>query len=162
MMDLDQCNSCMGSCGACIAGNTVCGFSQKTKLYIGGLKSPCGYIFWYGDSPLIWKPCRQKRVALSSTEAKIIALVSATTELCWLRDLIEWLQPGALSGPTPIEQDNQSAIHLVDKKTLTKISKHCHKDYFFVTEKVEMGLVPLRKQNITAITSYLLTKALQR
>jgi len=151
-----------GSCDASFAGDTDFRFSHKTGLYIGGAKSHSGYIFWYGDSPLIWKSFRQGRVALSSTEAEIIALVGATTELCWLRDLIEWLQPGSLKGPTPMEQDNTSAIHLVDKKTLTKRSKHYHKDYFFVTDKVEMGLITLRKQDTKLITSDLLTKALQR
>ena len=151
-----------GSCDASFAGDIDCRFSPKTKLYIGGRKSHTGYIFWYGGSPVSWKSFRQGRVALSSTEAEIIALVSATQELIWLRELVDWIAPGSITKPTPIEQDNQSAIYLVTKNTLNKRSKHYGKDYFFVTEHVESGILELRKQKTDFITSDLLTKPLMR
>ena len=75
---------------------------------------------------------------------------------------MEWIRPGELKGATKIEQDNQSAIYLVSKKTLNKRSKHYGKDYFFVTEKVENEVVELRKQKSEFITSDVLTKPLMK
>ena len=101
-------------------------------------------------------------MALSSTEAEIIALVSATQEAIWIRGIIEWLQPNTLEGPTQIEQDNSSAIYLVNRKTLTKNSRHYGKDYFFVTEHVENKDIDLVKQDTEVIASDVFTKPLAR
>ena len=150
------------SCDASFAGDTDCRFSTKSNLYVGGRKSHTGYVMWLDNSPITWKSFRQSRVALSSTEAEIIALVSATQEIMWLKEILEWIDPECNKEPIRVEQDNSSSIHLVDKKTLNKRSRHYGKDYFFVAEKVEDYTIKLMKQGTKMITSDILTKALSK
>ena len=146
------------SCDASFAGDPNCEISEKTGLLIGGRKSHTGYIFFYGMTPVSWKSTRQGRVSLSSTEAEVIALVSACKEAVFLREICEWISPGTVKRPTKIEQDNQSGIKLVNKKALGKRSRHYGKDYFFVTEKCEDDVIELIKQDTKEVLADALTK----
>jgi len=150
------------SCDASFAGDTDFRFSPKTQLYVGGRRSHTGYVVWCGDSPVSWKSFRQARVALSSTEAEIIALVSACQEIIWLTEIMQWIDPECSTDPVKVEQDNTSSIHLVEKKTLRKRSRHYGKDYFFVSEKVEEGTITLVKQNTKQVIADALTKGLSK
>ena len=48
-------------------------------------KNTIGYIFTLGGTAMSWKSKLQYRVALSTTEAKYIAISKATKEMIWLK-----------------------------------------------------------------------------
>ncbi len=75
-------------------------------------KSTSGFIFMLNDGPVSWCLKRQATVALSSTEAKYVALTLITKEVTWLRLLL--IEVGLL------DKDGQYAKIKVTKNTRTK------------------------------------------
>jgi hypothetical protein len=64
-------------------------------------RSTTGYYFLLGTSLISWRSKKQTIVARSSTEAKYCALVETTTELLWLRWLLQDMGV-SFSSATPI------------------------------------------------------------
>lgn len=72
-------------------------------------RSTTGYCFFLGNSLISWRSKKQSVVARSSTEAEYRALADATSELVWIRWLLEDM--GVVQkNPTPLHCDNRSAI----------------------------------------------------
>ena len=72
----------------------------------------------FGESPrpvtwqsaaLTWGSQKQKRVALSSCEAEIIALSEAAKDVVYFRKLLTGLDPSAVDGPTLLYTDAKAA-----------------------------------------------------
>lgn len=72
-------------------------------------RSTTGYYFFLGNSLISWRSKKQTIVARSSTEAEYQALADTTSELLWLRWLLEDMGVCYHSG-TIIYCDNRSAI----------------------------------------------------
>ena len=73
-------------------------------------------------------------MAKSSAEAEYRTMSSTTSELVWLKALLEEL---GLKVNTPIKLfcDNQSAIHIASNPVFHERTKHIEIDYHFVREK---------------------------
>ena len=95
-----------------------------------------GYIFKVYGGVVAWKRCRQNTVALSTTEAEIMASSEATRQAIWLRQLLSDLQL-PLEQPLPILNDNNGAIALSKNPVNHDKSKHIDMRHKFVREKVE-------------------------
>ena len=80
-------------------------------------------------------------MALSTVEAKYMALSVATQEAVWLRQLQEELGVTE-AGPTLIYEDNQGAISMAKNPVFHKRMKHVQIPYHFVREAVEQGTSP--------------------
>ena len=67
-------------------------------------------------------------------------MVAATSEIVWLKALIEEF---GFSVPTPIHLhcDNQSAIHIVSNPIFHERTKHIEVDCHFVRQKIEEKLI---------------------
>uniref|UniRef100_A0A2N9FB60 Integrase catalytic domain-containing protein n=1 Tax=Fagus sylvatica TaxID=28930 RepID=A0A2N9FB60_FAGSY len=74
-------------------------------------RSTTGYCFLLGSSLISWRSKKQSVVARSSTEAEYRALADTTSELLWLRWLLQDLGVST-SSATPIYCDNRSAIQI--------------------------------------------------
>uniref|UniRef100_A0A2N9EDK6 Reverse transcriptase Ty1/copia-type domain-containing protein n=1 Tax=Fagus sylvatica TaxID=28930 RepID=A0A2N9EDK6_FAGSY len=74
-------------------------------------RSTTGYCFLLGSSLISWRSKKQSVVARSSTEAEYCALTDTTSELLWLRWLLQDLGVST-SSATPIYCDNRSAIQI--------------------------------------------------
>jgi hypothetical protein len=61
----------------------------------------------YGDL-VLWGTRKQNFVALSTTEAELVALAVATAEALWLRQLLKGL--GITDNTIKLYEDNQSTI----------------------------------------------------
>jgi len=74
-------------------------------------RSTIGYCFFLGNSLISWRSKKQIVVARSSTKAEYQALVDTTSELLWLRWLLEDLGVSQHT-PTTLYCDNRSAIQI--------------------------------------------------
>ncbi|GAV72833.1 hypothetical protein CFOL_v3_16321, partial [Cephalotus follicularis] len=73
--------------------------------------STTGYCFFLGTSLISWRSKKQTVVSRSSTEAEYRALADATSELLWIRWLLQDMGVSQ-STSTPIYCDNQSTIQI--------------------------------------------------
>uniref|UniRef100_A0A2N9HP48 Integrase catalytic domain-containing protein n=1 Tax=Fagus sylvatica TaxID=28930 RepID=A0A2N9HP48_FAGSY len=87
------------------------------------------YCFLLGSSLISWRSKKQSVVARSSTEAEYRALADTTSELLWLRWLLQDLGVST-SSATPIYCDNRSAIQIARNDVFHERTKHieidCH------------------------------------
>ncbi|XP_036340550.1 secreted RxLR effector protein 161-like [Rhagoletis pomonella] len=82
---------------------------------VGDRKSYTDSAFYAAGAVFSWKSKKQNVVALSSTEAEYVALSTAAKEVIYIRKLLHEMG-FPIKGPSLINSDNQSALHLV--KTL--------------------------------------------
>jgi len=60
------------------------GYTDVAYSNLDERKSTTGYIFIAAKGAITWRSKKQLTIALSSTEAKYVALSEATREACWL------------------------------------------------------------------------------
>uniref|UniRef100_A0A2N9IU69 Integrase catalytic domain-containing protein n=1 Tax=Fagus sylvatica TaxID=28930 RepID=A0A2N9IU69_FAGSY len=106
-------------------------------------RSTTGYCFLLGDSLISWRSKKQSVVARSSTEAEYRALADTTTELLWLRWLLQDLGIDC-STAVPIHCDNRSAIQIAHNDVFHERTKHIEIDCHFVRHHLLQGTLQLR------------------
>ena len=108
------------------------------------MKGHSGVAISLGDrnAPFHTSSKKQRLVSKSSTEAEIIALESATSELLWSKCVLEEL--GYPQRTIPIEQDNKSAM-VIMRRGPGKMgkSKSIQVKYYWITQKIEDGTIRL-------------------
>jgi hypothetical protein len=118
-------------------------------------KSTSGYLFKVYGASVCWVTKKQSTVALSSTEAEYVALASASSELIWLKNLLEDLNI-KIEEPVLMFEDNQSCIHLLSKWEHRRL-KHVDVKYNFVRDLVsdrivEVKFIPSKEQKADILT----------
>lgn len=125
-------------------------------------RSTTGFIFMMCGGPIAWKTKLQPSVALSTTEAEIMALAAAVQEGVWLRRLAIDLC-FANNFPLTLYEDNQGAIALMKDHRFSDRSKHIDIRYFFLRDHLgEDGLFQLTYCDTTNMLADILTKGLGR
>lgn len=99
-------------------------------------KSTTGYEFVVGEGIVTWKSCRQKTVALSTTEAEFMAACEGAKEAVWLHQLLRDVGCNQESPPT-LHIDNQSAIRLIKNSELHQRTKHIDVRLHFIRQLYE-------------------------
>ncbi|GJT82585.1 hypothetical protein Tco_1056927 [Tanacetum coccineum] len=110
-------------------------------LYSG--KSTTGYVFTMGGTTVSWMSRIQKCVAMSTTEAKYMAIAEAGKELVWLKNFLEELDRAQTE--CVLFCDNQSAIHLAKNPVFHGRTKHIKIRYHYIRELVSEGTLSLKK-----------------
>lgn len=97
--------------------------------------STSGMIFFF-SGPIMWKSKKQNSVAISSTEAELIALTETAKEVIWLKGMLEDITK--LREVPVIYVDNVSTIKLSENPPFEfhRRTKHIKIKYFFVRECV--------------------------
>lgn len=97
--------------------------------------STTGMVFIY-HGPIMWKSQKQNNVAISSTEAELMALTETAKEVIWLKGLLNDI--GRLRGTPVVYVDNESAIKLAENPPYEyhRRTKHIKLKHFFVRECV--------------------------
>ena len=122
-------------------------------------RSRTGYVLLLGGAPISWKSKKQSVVSRSSAEAEYRAMANATSEILWMRWLLEGLETKQHSS-TPLFCDNNAARHIAKNPVFHERTKHVEMDCYFVRERVEsQEIKPLYVDTKTQIAD-LLTKAL--
>lgn len=106
-------------------------------------RSTTGFCFLLGDSLISWRSKKQTVVARSSTEAEYRALADTTSELLWLRWLLQDMGV-SISTATPVYCDNRSAIQIAHNDVFHERTKHIEIDCHFVRHHLLQGSLQLR------------------
>lgn len=105
-------------------------------------KSTSGYCFKVFGDTISWNTKKQNTIALSSTEAELIALTHATKEGIWLSNLLNEI--GFESKPFVIHEDNRPCIDLVHENKVSQRIKHVDIKYLFVREQIKNDIMKIR------------------
>ena len=76
-------------------------------------RSTTGYAMTYCGGAILYQSKAQSVTALSSTEAKLIAAVTAAKNIKYIQSILAELGIPE-SGPTPIYKDNKSVIEIIN------------------------------------------------
>jgi hypothetical protein len=129
-------------------------FSANSSLVLSGYsdadwagdptdrRSTTGYCFFLGSSLLSWRSKKQTVVARSSTESEYRALADATSELLWLRWLLNDMGV-TQSSATMLHCDNRSAIQISHNDVFHERTKHIEIDCHLVRHHVTNGTIRL-------------------
>ena len=133
------------SAHAIMYGNVTESDTIKGKVTVEG-KCPCtGY-----------SSRRQHCIAMSSTEAEIIAASQAALELVYMRTLLKELGID-VSAPTVLYVDNSGAVELSKHRKSCNRSRHVQRRYLKIRELVAMGEIEVRwvetKSNVSDLMS---------
>jgi hypothetical protein len=104
---------------------------------------------------------KQKMNMQSSTEGKLVAVDDAATMILWTKLLLE--AQGYDVDKNIVYQDNKSAIMLETngKKSSGKQTRALNICYFFITNQVEKGNVPIEHYRTDNMAGDFFTKPLQ-
>ena len=111
------------------------------------------------DGPVVLvRSVKQKLVAISSTEAELIALDDAICYVLWCRELMDDLGFKQV-GPCDIQQDNTSAMAICIKGNgYTGRTRHMNNRFYFIKQHLENGDVQLVHTGTDDINADGLTK----
>ena len=130
---------------------------------IGTRRSTIGYIFLYKGTPISWNSKLQRTIALSSYEAKYMAIKEAIKEQQYINAILSELKP-ILAG-TAIEclniyTDLNSAIELAKNPIYHARTKHIDIQYHYIRECIQKGVSKLVWVPIAGQLADGLTKAI--
>lgn len=120
--------------------------------------STSGILCLFGSSAISWRSVKQASVALSSTEAEIVAASEACREIVWLKRLFQNLK---MNLNTPILRiDNESAIKLAHNPPYEqhRKTKHIKLKHFYVRECVSEKIVMIEQVPTSEQLADVLTK----
>ena len=109
-------------------------------------------MFFIGNCAFIWNSKKQDVMALSNTKVKYITVSECTTQVVWLRKLLEefdHLQIGA----TKVYCDNNSAIAIAKNMVFHEKCKHIHIRYYFIQELIMTSSYCIIKVKIKLLIS---------
>nr|GEU61269.1 hypothetical protein [Tanacetum cinerariifolium] len=119
-----------------------------------------GSMQFLGDRLVSWSSKRQKCAAISSTEAKYIALSSCYAQILWMRSQLTDYSFGF--NKIPMYFKNKSAIALCCNNVQHSRSKHIDIRYNFIKGHVENEVIELYFVNTEYQRADIFTKALGR
>ncbi len=102
--------------------------------------STTGFCILIGSNPISWKTKKQTTISLSYAKAEYRAIVTLTSELQWLKYLLEDLGVPPTS-PIPLYYDNQAVIQIAEHPVFHERTKHIELDCHFIREKIQSQLV---------------------
>ena len=122
-------------------------------------RSYTGWVFLLHDGAVSWQACKQRTVALSSTDAEYMAAAQATREAVWWRTLMTelGLPPSAA---TTVHSDSQGAIARAKNPEQHKRAKHMDIEYHYAREQVQAGSVVMPYISTELMVADVLTKPL--
>nr|GEU38180.1 hypothetical protein [Tanacetum cinerariifolium] len=123
-------------------------------------RSTSGSAQFLGEKLVSWSSKKQKSTAISTIEAKYIAMSGCCTQILWMRSQLS--DYGFAFNMIPLYCDNRSAIALCCNNVHYSRSKYIDIRHYFICEQVEKGMVELYFVMTDYQLAYIFTKALPR
>ena len=121
--------------------------------------STSGWAIFYNGAVIGYGSKRQQSIALSTTEAEIMAASMAAAEISYFRGLLYEL--GHELNPTVLYVDNQGAVDLSRDMKSCQRSRHIERRYLKVRELVAQGEITVKFVSTVSNPADLLTKPLE-
>ena len=121
--------------------------------------STTGFILFLCNIPVSYSSKRQACIALSSTEAEIIAASACACEIVYVRTLLDEMGLEQTQ-PTALGVDNTGAVELARDRKSCHRSRHVDRRFFKVRELEAAGVVKTHHIPTAANRADLLTKGL--
>jgi hypothetical protein len=126
-----------------LANDSLVGFVDASHAAcLQTRRSVTGIAFCFGGSVIAYKSKMQPIVATSSTEAEFYAAVHAAKLAKYFRSILSDLG-FAPSTPTPLYEDNEAAIAMVNECRPTPRVRHLDTQYFAIQEWRQAGQIKL-------------------
>ena len=122
--------------------------------------STSGWAILYAGAVIGYGSKRQQSIALSSTEAEIMAASQAATEIMYFRGILR--EFGHDLEPTPLHVDNQGAVELSRDMKSCQRSRHVERRYLKVRELVALGEISVFHVPTASNRADVLTKPLDK
>ena len=106
-------------------------------------RSTTGHAVTHGGGTMLCQSKAQSITALSSTEAELIAAVTAAKNVKHMRSTLEELGH-PMEEPTPICEDNQSAMEMINANKPTGRSRHIDIRFFAIQGWKEDGQMTMK------------------
>jgi len=106
-------------------------------------RSITGLVIWLEDAVIAVKSGMQRIVALSVTEAEVIAMVQAIQELLYAKKVLEAMEL-KIELPMIVEVDNKGAVDLANGWSCNGGTKHMDVRMMFVRELKEEGIIKVK------------------
>ena len=106
-------------------------------------RSTTGYAFTLCNGAVAYRTKTQSITATSSTEAEFLAAVLTAKQAKYLRAVLKELG-FPQHGPTPIYEDNMSAIKMINARVPTERSRHIDIQHFAIQDWKEAGDIVMR------------------
>ena len=104
------------------------------------IKSTSGYVFFMACAAVAYLSKQQKSIAMSSTEAELMAASLAALEIVFLRGFFAELELPQ-EGPTELGVDNQGAVAISKNYISNSKTKHIERRHLKIRELVEQMAV---------------------
>lgn len=104
-------------------------------------RSQSGWLITLGGNPVVFGSTQQKSVALSTTEAELMALAVCVRDMLYLHQLLKDVVDVPL--PMVCNCDNLGTVQILNSGNRSSRSKHVDIKYFFVREKILEGVIKL-------------------
>ena len=106
-------------------------------------RSTTGYAITLAGGAIFYRSKTQSVTALSSTEAEFFAAIAASKVVLFLRFVLEDLTY-PMNNPTPIYENNESCIKIINARKPTDRVKHLEVPYFRIQDWKEDGYLLMR------------------
>ena len=106
-------------------------------------RSTTGYAMTHCGGAIVYQSKAQSITALSSTEAELIAAVTAAKNIKYIRSVLDELGIPE-SGPTPIYEDNKPAIKIINANKPTGRSRHIDIRFFAIQDWKDDGHITMK------------------
>jgi len=109
----------------------------------GVKQSTTGWCIHLGGAAVAWRSARQHSIAMSSTEAELIAASDAALEILYLRELLAEMGFRQKS-PTVLYVDNTGAVELSRDLKSCQRSRHVERRYLKIRELVAASVIEVK------------------
>lgn len=120
-------------------------------------KSTTGYVFTMYGGAVSWNSKRQPTIALSSTEAEYMSMVSAIQECRWIRQLLDEIF--GIDNAITMYCDNKGAMQVFMNNSYSPRTKHMDIKDKFIREKMNDGEIEVKYRETNEMPADILTKA---
>ena len=139
---------------------TIRAFVDASFAVHPNMRSHTGCAITLGAGAVFVKSTKQKLTAKSSTEAELIALSDALSQVIWTRHFLE--AQGYDMGPAEVFEDNMSTIHMVRNGFPTsERTRHVNIRFFFIADRASAGEIKMSYCPTEDMIADLFTKPLQ-